>query len=165
MFNIKDKVVYGETGVCLIEDICEKEFIKNQKKKYYVLKPISSSGNLIYSPIENNKIPMRNIISKRDAEILMQSIPNIAENIQGFTEFTVDDYKNEILSQNPKKLVELITQIYNKKKTVQIQKKRFNAIDEKYMKITENLLFGELSEALEIDINEVRNYVLKIIQT
>lgn len=165
MFNIKDKVVYGETGVCLIEDICEKEFIKNQKKKYYVLKPISSNGNLIYSPIENNKILMRNIISKRDAEILMKSIPDIAENIQGFTEFTVDDYKNEILSQNPKKLVELITQIYNKKKTVQIQKKRFNAIDEKYMKIAENLLFGELSEALEIDIYEVRNYILKIIQT
>ena len=164
MFKIADKVVYGETGVCLIEDICEKEFLKNQRKMYYVLRPIFSNGNLIYSPIENSKVPMRNIISKQEAEELVKSIPYIINNMQEYTEITVNDYKNEIISHSPQKLVELTARIYNRKKAVQLYKKRLNAIDEKYMKIAENLLFGELAEALGINIEEVQNYIAKTIE-
>ena len=76
-------------------------------------------------------------------------------------DFTIQDYKNEIISHNPDKLVELTARIYNKKKCVQLQKKRLNAIDEKYMKIAENLLFGELAEALGINIDEVQDYISK----
>ena len=40
MFKKGDAVVYGQTGVCIIEDIVEKTLIKNEKKKYYLLKPV-----------------------------------------------------------------------------------------------------------------------------
>ena len=164
MFKIADKVVYGETGVCLIEDICEREFIKKQKKMYYVLRPVQSDGNVIYAPIENRKIAMRKIITKNQAENLIKCIPTIIENINADEELTMQDYKNEIISHNPDKLVELTARIYNKKKCVRLQKKRLNAIDEKYMKIAENLLFGELAEALEINIDEVQAYISKNIE-
>ncbi len=164
MFKIADKVVYGETGVCLIEDICEREFIKKQKKMYYVLRPVQSDGNVIYAPIENRKIAMRKIITKNQAENLIKCIPTIIENINADAELTMQDYKNEIISHNLDKLVELTARIYNKKKCVQLQKKRLNSIDEKYMKIAENLLFGELAEALEINIDEVQAYISKNIE-
>lgn len=80
MFKIGDKIVYGETGVCIVTDICEKEFIRNNKKSYYVLKPILNSGNVIYAPVESGKIPMRNIISKETALKLINDIPKILEN-------------------------------------------------------------------------------------
>ena len=164
MFKIEDKVVYGETGVCLIEDICEKEFLKNQKKMYYVLRPVLSNGNLIYAPIESGKVPMRNIITKQEAEELVKSIPHILENMQEYSEVTFKDYKNEIISHSPQKLVELTARIYNRRKAIQLQKKRLNSVDEKYMKIAENLLFGELAEALEINIEEVQKYISKTIE-
>ena len=164
VFKIEDKVVYGETGVCLIEDICEKEFIKNQKKKYYVLKPVLNSCNLIYAPIENGKVPMRKIITKQEAEELLKSIPHILENMQEYTEVTFENYKEEIISHSPQKLVELTARIYNRKKSVQLQKKRLNSIDEKYMKIAENLLFGELAEALDINIEDVQKYISQTIE-
>lgn len=164
MFKIADKVVYGETGVCIIEDICEKEFIKNQKKMYYVLRPVQANGNIIYAPLENNKIAMRKIITKDQAKALIKQIPSIVENMEATDDLTFQDYKNEIISHNPDKLVELTARIYNKKRVVSLQKKRLNAIDEKYMKIAENLLFGELAEALEIPIEDVPKYISNVIE-
>ncbi len=159
LFKIGDKIVYGETGVCLVSDICEKEFIKKQKKLYYILKPVLSSGNVIYAPVNECKIPMRNIISKETAEELISSIPDILENSPEIDEQTFLDYKSEIVTHSPQKLVELTARIYNKKKIAQSLKKRLNAVDEKYMKIAENLLFGELAVVLEIELDDVPKYI------
>ena len=54
--------------------------------------------------------------------------------------------------------------IYSKKRNARTLKKRLNAIDEKYMKISENLLFGELAAVLEIPINQVQGYIEKRIE-
>lgn len=162
MFKRADKVIYGETGVCIVEDICEKEFIKRQKKLYYILRPVFSNGNIIYAPAENNKIPMRKVITKAQAEKLIKEIPSIINNAENTDDLGYEDYKNVIISHNPNKLVELTAKIYNKKKAVKLQNKRLNAIDEKYLKIAENLLFGELAEALEIPIEKVKDYISEV---
>ncbi len=159
LFQIGEKIVYGETGVCIVSDICEKEFIKRQKKLYYVLKPVLSGSNIIYAPVENNKIAMRSIITKEKAEELINSIPSILENSSDNEFLTYEDYKTEIITLKPEKLVELTAKIYSKKKAAQGLKKRLNAIDERYMKIAENLLFGEIAEVLEIPLEDVPKYI------
>lgn len=164
LFKIADKIIYGETGVCIVEDICEKEFIKNQKKLYYILRPVQNKGNVIYAPVENCKIAMRNIITKQEAENIINNIPKNLENMDQNEPASIEEYKNEICKHDPKKLVELTAKIYNKKKAVALQKKRLNAIDEKYMKIAENLLFGELAEVLGISINDVPKYISQQIE-
>ena len=49
--------------------------------------------------------------------------------------------------------------LYAKKKKTEAQKRKFGAIDERYMKRAEDLLFGELSAALEIPKGDVRQYI------
>ncbi len=39
MFQKGDKIVYGQTGVCIVEDVVEKALIKNEKKLYYLATP------------------------------------------------------------------------------------------------------------------------------
>lgn len=39
MFVKGERIIHSQTGVFVIEDICEIELIKNQKRLYYVLKP------------------------------------------------------------------------------------------------------------------------------
>ena len=56
-------------------------------------------------------------------------------------------------------LVELTMSLYAKKKKTEAQKRKFGAIDERYMKRAEDLLFGELSAALEIPKGDVRQYI------
>lgn len=56
MFSKGEKIVYGSTGVCVIEDICEKELIRNQKKLYYILKPLFQQNNTIYAPYNDVRL-------------------------------------------------------------------------------------------------------------
>lgn len=164
VFKIGDKVVYGQTGVCVITDICEKEFIRNKKNKYYVLSPLTLSNNVIYAPVEDPKVFMRHIITKEQADGLINSIPEIVENMEKTLESDKDGYREEINNHTLSGLVEITTHIYAKKKECSAFKKRLNAVDEKYMKIAENLLFGELSEVLEIPFEEVPKYIAKKIE-
>jgi len=159
MYSVGERIIYGQTGVCEITDICEKAFIKNQKNLYYVLKPVNLENNLIYAPVENNKVFMRRLITLEQAEKLISDIPQIVDNICDTAELTREDYTEKINNHTLEQLVELTAIIYAKKLNVEKMKKRLSIIDEKYMKIGENLLFGELSAVLDIPLSEVQGYI------
>ena len=63
MFQKGDKIVYGQTGVCIVEDVVEKALIKNEKKLYYLLKPLFQQNNVIYAPVDSDKVFMRHVIN------------------------------------------------------------------------------------------------------
>ena len=56
-------------------------------------------------------------------------------------------------------MVELSVSLHRKKKISLEQKKKFGAIDERYLKRAEDLLVGELAAALEIPRDHVRQYI------
>lgn len=158
MFSAGEKIVYGQTGVCVIEDIAEKELIKNQKRLYYVLKPLNQQNNIIYAPADSDKIFIRPVMTREEAEKLILQIPEIVSKIkQGV--LSVDDYREKLSSRKSLELVELTAIIYEKKKIAKSNKKKLGFSDEKYMHIAENMLFGELAVSLDIPIEQVPGYI------
>jgi len=158
MFEVGEKIVYGQTGVCVVEDVTEKELIRNQKRLYYVLKPMFQQNNTIYAPVDSDKVYMRSVMTAQEAEELIEKIPEIKQKVQK-GELSVEDYRAELSSHRSVGLIELTAIIYEKKKTAQSQKKKLGFSDEKYMRLAENLLFGELSVALNIPYEEVSQYI------
>lgn len=158
MFQKGEKIIYGQTGVCVVEDICEKAFIKNQSKTYYVLKPLGIDNNVIYAPIQGGKVFMRRLITKPEAESLIDSIPEIVNSIPE-VDFTKEEYIEKINNHSLEELVSLTAVIYAKKLSATRLKKRLHNVDEKYLKIGENLLFGELAAVLEIEFDKVQEYI------
>lgn len=162
MFSKGDRVVYGQTGVCEIIDICEKALIKNQKKLYYVLNPFYQQNNTIYAPVEG-KVLIRPIMTALEAEDLILKIPEIRDKLKT-ADLTPDDCRAALATGNCDSLVELTARIYAKKKFAQSQKKKLGFSDEKYMHLAENLLFGELAVALGIEIQDVEKYIAQKIE-
>lgn len=163
MFSIGEKVVYGQTGVCVITDICEKALIRNQKKLYYVLMPCHQQNNVIYAPAEEGKVFMRHIMTAAEADALILKIPEIKKKMRSI-ELTPDDCRAALADHTCDALVELTARIYEKKKAAQSQKKKLGFSDEKYMKLAESLLFGELAEALGIPLESVGKYIAQKIE-
>ena len=76
MFEIGEKVVYGVLGVCEITDIATPP-IKGIEGSYYFLQPVYDSKGIIYSPVDSNTtLAMRDIVSEKEAEHLMNKAKN-----------------------------------------------------------------------------------------
>ena len=72
MFSIGQLVFYGQTGVCEVVNICEKEIVRGQKREYYELKPIYQSASVIFCPTNSEKVNIRPIISYDEAKKLIK---------------------------------------------------------------------------------------------
>jgi len=163
MFSIGQLVFYGQTGVCEVVNICEKEIVRGQKREYYELKPIYQSASVIFCPTDSEKVNIRPIISYDEAKKLIELIPTITTD-----EFKADEqrrltekYSAALKGQSCEELISLTKAIYEKKQTAMEKNKKIGSMDEHYMKKAEELLFGELAVALGIDITEITKYIEK----
>ncbi len=162
VYGVGDNVVYGSTGVCRIEDIVERTMPGDSKgRNYFLLRPLYNSPCSIYAPVEGGKVFMRRVMSRREAEDLIDAIPTVAAETldAGAVSEAVEHYKSVINSHDCLELVGLTMSMYQKKQDREQSKRRFGSVDERYMKRAEELLFGELACALGIGFDDVRGYI------
>ena len=76
MYQIGDLIVYGGTGVCRVEKV-EAPKLKGTdgKRQYYTLKPLYQDGTICI-PVDT-KVFMRPVISREEAEKLIDAIPEV----------------------------------------------------------------------------------------
>jgi len=166
MFQPGELVVYGTTGVCRVEAISQPNTTgPDREKKYYQLNPLHQDG-VIYTPVDHPKVSIRPIITREEAEALIDLIPTMqvevyrAPTLQALAQH----YQTAVRSHNCRDLVELMMSIYAKQKQAASQKRRLGMVDERYMKQAERLLYGELSVALGIPFDEVQSYIAQRVE-
>lgn len=151
MFQSNQYIVYGITGICRIKSVgylSGDGFVRN--KLYYTLEPLHSKGSAIYTPVENNKVRMREVITKEEAMNLIQDIPGL-EFIDIY-----DDKRSEPIYKEALKLNDCceLLQILKVLKLREIEKsagnRRLSALDKKYLDLICNTLTDEISLVLEM---------------
>ena len=162
MYQVGECIVYGSTDVCKVTDITEKPNLGT----YYVLKPLYENGT-IYTPAENPKVFMRRVISRKEAEHLIDTIPDVqpqpnhTKNLQELREH----YRAVTNTHNCADLIGLTVSIHAKKKDQERLGRKLGQVDEKFMKQAEDTLFGEFAIALGIPKEQVPGYISNRIET
>lgn len=154
MFNKGDKVIYGQTGVCVVEDVAERELIKNVKRLYYKLRPLYRQNNIIYAPVQSDKVFIRSIISKEEAEQLISKMPDIYKAALECNDADGKSETEEKLSAC-EELAAVAVKIHRKKLAAKSTHKRLGFTDERNLEHAEEMLFGELAAVLELDISAI----------
>ena len=167
MYQTGELILYGGTGVCRVTDIVAKKFGRTEPEKlFYVLTPLYQSGT-ITTPVENGKVFTRPVITRDEALSLIDSIPGIEaeayhnQNLQQLE----NHYKHELESHDCRDLLRLTMSTYRKKQEREQAKLKFGAVDRRYMERAENLLFGELAVALDIEKDSVQSFIEDRLQT
>ena len=166
MFQPGELLVYGATGVCRVEEITAPDFTRADRgRRYYLLRPLHQDG-VIYAPVDSQKVPIRPVISRQEAEGLIDLIPSIqAEACHAPTlQALAQHYQSAVCSHDCRELLELMMSIYAKQRQAEAQKRRLGMVDERYMKQAERLLYGELSAALGIPFEEVQPYIARRVE-
>lgn len=161
MFKKGEYVVYGNLGVCRVNDLVTRQFEGlDAAHPYYVLEPVYQDGTL-YVPADNPKISLRPVISAEEANRLIDAIP--ATKSKAFHSHSAQElsahYEQAMHSHECKDLIDLTMSIYNKKTALASQNKKFGRVDEHFLKQAEDTLNGELAVALGISREEVPGYI------
>lgn len=163
MYQKDDLIIHPSAGVCKVTDTVMMAFSKGgEKQRYYVLQPLHENGTL-YSPVDSDKVFLRPALTRDQAMELIDSIPDM--DAQAFHSRSLQElsehYRQALGSHDCADLVELIMSIWAKKQDVEENRRKLGQLDIRYMKQAEDMLYGELSAALEISPDEVKDYIAK----
>lgn len=160
MFSIGQHVMCGNKGVCTVENITVLDIAGVDKaKKYYILKPLYIAASTVYVPVDSALTSMREILTREEAEELIRDIPDIPVLEIKNERLLEQDYKSCMKSNSCSEWIKLIKTIYERKQLRIKNGRKETAVDSKYFKIAEDVLYGELSVALEIERDRVSQYI------
>lgn len=162
MYQIGDYIVYANSGVCKVQAVGRLEIEGIPKEKnYYTLCPIYGMET-IYAPVET-KAYMRPVLSQSEAERLIGQIPAIQEGTleSGNLQMQELSYRKYFQEHDCRDLIRLIKAIRHRSACAKESGKKLGKMDEKYQKLSEDLLYGELAVSLHIPREDVEEYIMQ----
>lgn len=156
MLKLKEKIVYGTTGVCIVDGV-EKKKIGREIKSYYVLKPVSQATSTVYLPADNECLlaKVRKVLSADEVNKLLEhfsSEPDLWVNSDAERRVRF----NEIIASGDRKVcLALVKTLLTHQIELSTKGKRLHISDERALKESQRLVCDEFSVALEIDPKSV----------
>lgn len=165
MFKIGDYVAHYKQGICEVTNIGKLDIsCSDKKKEYYTLKPLYDQAGTLYTPVSNEKNQIREVVTQEEAKKLIEEMPEID------TIWVADEkrrevfYKEALMKNECREWIAIIKTSYLRKmKRLASGKKSIN-VDEKYLSIAERFLYGEFAVALNMNKDDVKDYIVKHIQ-
>ena len=165
MFEVGEYIICGNNGVCRVENIGPMKISGMKKDRiYYTLSPVYSGGSVVYTPVDNQKIVMRSVLSRDEAERLIDDMKDIET-------FWIQDEKRreELLKESLKtcdcrEWVKIIKTLYLRKQSRLANGKKEIAVDKRYLHVAEDSLYGELAIALNMPKSQVEQFVCERIE-
>lgn len=160
MFQTDDVVVYGNNGICRVTDVGSISLSGvDKKRQYYTLRPVYQSETVYYVPVENQKTNMRLVITKDEAEKLIENIAEMESAWIVNEKEREAQYKNALRSCDCRELIKIIKILYQRKQSRIQDGKKVTTVDERYFHLAENQLYEELGFALGMAKEEVSTYI------
>ena len=160
MFSKGDYIVCGNNGVCVVEEITEMKLKGiDGSKLYYKLSPVENSSSTVFTPVDNQKVVMRKMLTKKAAEELIEGVPKLEPMPVPDDKQREELYKKVMRSCDPGELFRVIITLYERKMKRFALGKKNTSVDERYFKQFENNLYSELALALEKDRSEIVDYI------
>lgn len=159
MYKVNDYVVYKKS-------VCKVKEIKNNKLNgidYYILVPIDDDSLIIDVPVDNRMGYLRDVISKKETEELINSIPSI-EPLDNIDDKYIEKTYKDLISGDYKDLIKIIKTSYLRNEMRSKNNRRPSDKDLNYFNQAEKYLYNELSISLNMSFNDTKNYIVTRVQ-
>lgn len=165
-YQKENRVVYGVHGVCAITDI-ETRNVDRRIVEYYVLEPLEQPGARFFVPTHNEAAvaKLRPVLTPNELDMLLRSeetdkdlwIPDENQRKQC--------YRALISGGDRAALVSMVRTLHKHKAEQLAAGRKFHLCDEDFLRDAEKILNSEFSVVLNIEQNQVGNYVQNVINT
>ncbi len=160
MFNVGEYVIYGSEGVCLVEAIGSPDIVGlDRTKTYYTLSPVYRCGK-IHTPTDTT-ITMRRVISKDAAEELIESVDKINGDLDvpKDSKLATAFYRDLVRSYECGTLMRVVKHVFTKQREFAALKRNLPAVDVKFSKMAEEMLYSEFAFVLGVEPKDVKTRI------
>lgn len=160
MFQAGDVIVCGTHGVCRVEKVGPlSSAVADRDRLYYTLKPLYERGSVVFTPVDNEKMVIRPVISREEALRLIDGIRDAeALGIEDERK-REENYKAALKSCRAEELVKMIKTINARKRSRAARGKKATDADSRYVKLAEDYLYGELAISLDLERDQVKAFI------
>jgi len=162
MYQVNQIIVYGSAGVCRVEAVEVPANLPNADGRlYYRLRPLFEAS-IIYTPVDTT-VFMRPVLTREEAQALLAAYPQLepAPCESRSPQVLGEHYKSFFRSHSCEDLLRLIKTIRQK---AQASGRPLSKTDQNYLRRAEELLYCELSAALQLPRAEVKLYAEQLMQ-
>lgn len=163
MFNVGDLIIYSAHGICRVDDIEEKTFF-GTTKEYYSLHPIEDPKLKINAPVDSDKIIMQELLSKKEAEEILESFrqPGVAWiEVDSQRSQTYSDY---IKKGNRRDIAKIASTLIREKIKIEASGRKFHEADKRMLTTIQDILFSELAYSLDTTSEAIYEKVMSYIE-
>ena len=160
MFSIGDNIIYGSEGVYTVTEYTTSPVDKNDDRQFYILRPVFGPvGNIIVTPVDNDRVKMRAVMSRDEAIKFIDSIPSIPPLTVEREKNRRDIYRQALSSATREELVSIVKTVMARRAELLKVKKRVSESDNDYERKAKVCIGGELSIALGIPFEDVDSFI------
>lgn len=160
MFSIGDKIIYSFDGVYTVAEYTSSPIDKKDTRQFYLLRPVHGPvGNIIITPVDNEKAKMRLVMSHDEAISFIDAIPDVPLLTVEREKNRREVYRKALDGAGAEVLVSIIKTVMKRREELALVKKRISESDNDYEKKAKFCLYGELSISLGIPMDEVEKFI------
>ena len=157
--EINEAIIHIPEGVCRVTDLIERNISGIGTKKYYVLTPVYEPGTKIYVPADLDSPKVRPVVGEREVFELIDSLPS-AESVWLDNDKKRQESFAKILSRcDRREMICLLSTLRRKSSEKKELGKKFHSSDERVLRETQRILFGEFGFILGISPKEVPDFI------
>lgn len=165
MFHCGEQVLYGIHGVCEIINI-EAKKISGKVTEYYVLQPIEQPGSIYYVPTQNQAAvaKMRPVLTQEELHDMLHSADVQEDAWIEDENLRKQHYISLISSGDRVALIRMVHTLHKHKAQQLAGGKRLHLCDENFLRDAQKLLDSEISLVMDIQYDDVKQYVKDILE-
>lgn len=161
MYQTGDRVVYGNSGICLVERIGVPDFETFERGKPYYFLLCEEDNSRIYAPVDT-RVTMRALITADEATALLQNLPALPIQLPASRDHKIitQHYQKLLQQHTAESLFCVIKSIHQRHKGPDGSIGRMTSAEENVLKKAEHQLCAELAIALSISPDAARDKLL-----
>ncbi len=160
MFEIGEHIVYGTSGICRVEEICSSPYDKNDTRTFYLLIPVHNPmGATIYTPVDNDRVPMRRLMTPEEIDALIGAIPEIGLLQVPAEKQRREIYRSTVYALRPEGYVSVMKTVKRRREELTAARKHFPVSDMEYGRLARHLLYSEFAHVLGMSEDSIEGYI------
>ena len=160
MFEVGECIVYGINGICRVEDVCKSPYDQTDTRTYYLLVPVNNPmSSTIYTPVDNERVPMRRLMTAAEIEALIAAMPETPLLEVPLEKQRREIYRATIGTLCPTGYVQVMKTVQKRREELVAAHKHFPVTDLEYGRLAKHLLYSECALVLGMSEESVEAYI------